>query len=531
MRRSLAAYFFGFLFIIINDFSASAQNLNELYNFVDSKQKRSVEKAFKEISEAGKLTQKSSKYYNEVLSLQNNFELDEKTLQKKLKKAEQEALSLQLKADKLYSSAYKSLYEICQKILINDSDTDDKIEDLKNMAQKMMQNAENNRTKAKNNKSINTKVLLLNDAAGFEASAIDYLFSAIKIQNGIVSEEPTHTYTEEPSEIQYSGLGKSTVYKLPGDSYSQSIEQKSENIAIDRKVVNKYEEYVNDYSVPDPLMINSSGIKGTEDVSVNNARNIFLNYHYGDDYTFSDQPASNMEMQHALKDSAKLSLSDNQYEENRISSTDLMFNSNSKNDSRVAFDLSATPQSSDIIFKVQIAASRVPITRAQLWAIYPGNYTVEVVQEDGWYKYRIGRFRLYSYASRVVEESGVDEAWVVPYLNGKQIKLSDAREMTRVMETDTKRYGENAIKNSVDYYIQVIASRTRLKEDEIKQLAGPAGVCREIIEEGWFKYQIYAGNEYEDALRIQNLIPGNSFIVGYKRGTKIDYRKMVNKNN
>ena len=550
MRRSLIAYLLGFLFIVISEFQVFAQNLNELYNFIDSKQKKSVEKAFKQISEAGKLTQESSKYYNEVLSLQNNFELDEKTLQKKLKKSEQEALSLQLKADKLYSSAYKSLYEICQKVLTNDGSTDDKkIVDLKKMAEEMMQSAENNRAEAKNEKNINTKALLSNDAVGYEASAIDYLLSAIKIQNGMVLAEPTHMYTEEPPGVQNIGEEESQVYKLSGDNYSQSIQQKSENIAIDMKVVNKYGDYVNDNSIPDPLMINRSGVKGTDDVSVNNARNIIYNYRYGNDYTFSEQPTSSMEIQPSQKDSTSLALSvnqnesenqlksesqyesENQIEEEKITSASVLPTSDLKSDSRTAFDLSATPQSSDIIFKVQIAASRIPMTRAQLWAIYPGNYTVEVDQEEGWYKYRIGGFRLFSDAYRVVTESGVDEAWVVSYRQGKQIDLVQARDMTRVMETETRRYGDKAIKNPVDYYVQVVASKTRLNDDVVKKLSGSAGICREIIEEGWFKYQIYTGNEYEQALKIKNQITGDSFIVAYERGSKINLRKAINKNN
>ena len=562
MRKELKLVLLcGILFILIGNTFVLSQNFNVLYDFVGNKQKKVVDKALNEITDAGKLTQEANKYYNEALSLQSNYELDEKTLQKKLAKAENKAVSLQIKADKLYASAYKSLYATCQDLLNQSAVSYGENDDLKNAASGMMNDADTKRDVAKNTKNIYEKASLLNDAAGLEAAAIDNLIAAVQIQNGITPSEPTQTYTNEPNTEYSSEPGKATTFTIP-ESYERGygVQQKSENLAIDQNIISKYEEYVNDPSIPDPIVINRSGVVGVDDVSVDNARNIIHDYRYESDYTLSEQNAYTSESQSAIEDSInQLTIPDQESEgistETYETPTDLIkepsakdvtredfkpgtqkedkersaYNKN-KYDSRAALDLSVTPQSSDITFMVQVAASRIPLTRSQVWAIFPGNFTIEVVREDGWYKYRVTGFRLYSEANRVAMESGVRDAWVLSYQQGKQVNLPDARDMTRVLESDVKRYGRKALKDQTDYYVQVIASKTRLNDDQIRQFCGVAGLCREIVEEGWFKYQIYAGTEYEKALNIKNQLAGNSFIVAYERGTKVNLHKTINKN-
>lgn len=544
---------FWIILLLISEMSALSQTFSVLYDFVDNKQKKSIDKALKDLSEAGKLTQEANDYYNEALALQSNYELDEKTLQKKLAQAEEKAVSLQIKADKLYASAYESLYELCQEVLNQSVVSYGEIDNLKNAASDMMNNAAIKREEAKDNKNAYEKAALLNDAAGFEAAAIDNLILAIQIQNGVAPSEPTQTYTEEP----YAETPTVSTYEQPGTyDYSASVDQKSENLAIDQNRIEKYQEYLNDPTVPEPIVINRSGIVGVDDISVENARNIFHNYHMGSDYTFSQKYSYTPDMQTTIEDSiSQLALLDQESQvtdygatkdvetENKIPDVSKDYESEdrtkykeqtlyteSRKDIRAAYDLSSIPQASDINFMVQVAASRVPLNRAQLWAIFPGNFTVEVMQEDEWYKYRVTGFRLYSEANRVALESGVRDAWVVSYQQGKSLNLVEAREMTRVMETDVKRYGRKKLENPTDFYVQVVASRIRLSEDQISQFCGTINLCREVIEEGWFKYQLYAGNEYSKAVALKDQIGGDSFVVAYERGTKVNLHKATNRN-
>jgi hypothetical protein len=196
---------------------------------------------------------------------------------------------------------------------------------------------------------------------------------------------------------------------------------------------------------------------------------------------------------------------------------------------RPTLDLGTTQQVEGILFMVQIAASRIPLTRSQVWAIYKGNLTLEVFEEEGWYKYRIPGFRLFSEANRAAVSSGVKDAWVVAKLDNQNLDLLQAKDMTRVLEKDVNSYGRSAIKNETDFYVQVAASRIRFDEEKLQQFCGSADLCREIIEEGWYKYQIYAGTEYSEAQSIKSQVGSGSFIVAYERGRKIKLFKAINK--
>ncbi|MBN1950602.1 MAG: hypothetical protein JW801_05330 [Bacteroidales bacterium] len=351
--------------------------------------------------------------------------------------------------------------------------------------------------------------------------------------------------------------------------YSASIDQKSENLAIDQDKVNAYNAYVNDYTVPDPITINRDGVHGVDDPSMDNARSIFLSAHSPGytEYqgTSSTSSLADLETSGALTSETGTDMSD--YSQSATtestqtpgytdySSTNLTPTSTSTTGSgyqtgtegsytstepsgyaspvpglnaRTALDISSVQQVEGISFQIQVAASRIPLTRSQLTAIYTGKLTVEVYKENNWYKYRIPGFRLFSEANRVAVQSGVSDAFVVAQLDGQNVSLPEARDMTRVLEQNVNRYGRTALSNEIDFYVQVSASRVRFSEDQIKTFCG-GGNCREILEGGWYKYQVFAGNSYSEAQSLKAQIGGDAFIVAYERGQKTDLYKAINK--
>jgi hypothetical protein len=109
------------------------------------------------------------------------------------------------------------------------------------------------------------------------------------------------------------------------------------------------------------------------------------------------------------------------------------------------------------------------------------------------------------------------------------INLAEAREMTRVLESDVQRYGSKVIKEGIDFYVQLAASKTRMTDLQRTSLCGSPQACREVVENGWFKYQVYAGTDYQQAVDLKNSITRNSFIVAYERGMKLKLRDAKNK--
>ena len=118
---------------------------------------------------------------------------------------------------------------------------------------------------------------------------------------------------------------------------------------------------------------------------------------------------------------------------------------------------------------------------------------------------------------------------MISMYEGQLVGLPEARDMTRLVETEVKRQGRSALKNETDFYVQVAATRIKFDEEKLNQYCGGTEICREIVENGWFKYQVYAGTNYNEALSLKNQIGGDAFIVAYERGRKMELFKAINK--
>ena len=85
-------------------------------------------------------------------------------------------------------------------------------------------------------------------------------------------------------------------------------------------------------------------------------------------------------------------------------------------------------QDTTITFRVQIAAHTIPLSKSYLRTIYQGNREIFELKEEEWYKYSIGIFKDYYEARRIMEESGVERAFIVPYVAGRKISIREALE-------------------------------------------------------------------------------------------------------
>ncbi len=83
-------------------------------------------------------------------------------------------------------------------------------------------------------------------------------------------------------------------------------------------------------------------------------------------------------------------------------------------------------------FRVQLAASRVPLALNEPRWQQTG-FTVEVIQEDGYYKYQAGRFGTFREAfaaRRQLQNRGFVDAFVVAYEGTRRISIKEARTRT-----------------------------------------------------------------------------------------------------
>jgi hypothetical protein len=505
-----------FIILLLNAFSVLSQSMNQLYTLLPNNS-REIDKALGAISEAGKLTQEANTYYNEALELQSNYDLDEKTLQKEVSKAEEKAISLQFKADKLYAEAYESLYNVCLNTLKSSSVSYGDISTYEASAAEMMEEAGKKRKEAAGQDNPSDKAELLNDAAGLEGAAIENMIFALQIQSGAA---PEQTLIEEPTQDVIYQEQEAVAVVAP------AITQKNENLSIDESSVSQYNSYVNDSSIPDPVTFTRAGVSGISDPSLEAAMGVFYTMHTGNELTTAVTTTPDTEDQQAVIADSVVSLAQTTTQATGQTTTETTADVSGKGlQPGTGIGITYTPQSSGVRFMVQLAASRAPLTRAQLWAIYPGKHTVEVIKESGWYKYRVTNFRLFSDANKVALESGVKTAFVISTDGQNRISVVDAREMTRAIESDVKTLGRDALKDGTDFYVQLLASRLRLTDEDRLLYCGPGETCREIIEEGWYKYQVYAGTDYQQAVSLKSKINAKTFIVAYEQGMKIKLYK------
>jgi hypothetical protein len=80
----------------------------------------------------------------------------------------------------------------------------------------------------------------------------------------------------------------------------------------------------------------------------------------------------------------------------------------------------------EIIFKVQIAAHTLPLSNEYLKSLYNGDLRIDMIFEDEWYKYSIGRYLSFDEADATCRECNIKKAFVVAYEAGKHISIQEA---------------------------------------------------------------------------------------------------------
>ncbi len=80
----------------------------------------------------------------------------------------------------------------------------------------------------------------------------------------------------------------------------------------------------------------------------------------------------------------------------------------------------------EVIFKVQIAAHTMPLSEEYLNLIYKDKIPIDMIYEENWYKYSIGRYKTFEEAEATLIETNIKKAFVVAYSEGKKMSTQDA---------------------------------------------------------------------------------------------------------
>jgi tetratricopeptide (TPR) repeat protein len=90
----------------------------------------------------------------------------------------------------------------------------------------------------------------------------------------------------------------------------------------------------------------------------------------------------------------------------------------------------------NVVYKVQIFASRISTDEAEVRLKYKGNLKIGSFYEDQWYKYSIGEFTTYTEAKQCLYESKVYDAFIIAYMDGGKVKITIAKAATNETEVE-----------------------------------------------------------------------------------------------
>lgn len=80
-----------------------------------------------------------------------------------------------------------------------------------------------------------------------------------------------------------------------------------------------------------------------------------------------------------------------------------------------------------VYYQVQIVAHTVPLNSSYIkMNVYNGDMPVEILKEEGWYKYVIGRYRTFEEANQLLKKVNIPKAFVVAYKNHKRVPIREA---------------------------------------------------------------------------------------------------------
>jgi len=184
-------------------------------------------------------------------------------------------------------------------------------------------------------------------------------------------------------------------------------------------------------------------------------------------------------------------------------------------------------QESDLVFRVQIAASQKPFSSLSLDSIYSGMKDILLVRDNGWYRYTIGQCPTYHHADSLRKYVNIDDAFVVAYQNGQR---RDASKYAQGPEQwpSVEMIDGLPSDSGVVYRVQVAASTSPLKKKELQSIYCNTLPVYASWEKPFYRYVIGSFRSYHKASQLQRTLctPG-AFVVAHRNGQRINIREAL----
>jgi len=545
-----------------------AQNEAKIRVILEASDVKKLEKADLYLDDADKLMEAANRLYMETFTIQGNYELDEKTKGKKVKQTEGQARQKITEASALYQKGNEIKYGLFKTYLEKfwsgyqgDETAFINAKLIEEQSNDFYYQALVNRTEANKMPDGNEKIQKLNQAAESENRAIDKQITALGLYYGIdLTEAPAEeaspveadaepypaetiettaipqsevqyqpVITEQPQpaqpEVQYQPeVTETPETKRPEMPYYPAVETQPDTllpgqIVINQPMIELYNRYVISQGRPE----DSVSTTGFANISYFDAERILQLWNAYLDRSFREEQQQPF-LAEALPDTGKAVSAESgtipvqQFEEVQIAVVD---------NERQAQQI---PADENVVYRVQIAADKTELSQRALQRIYFGNKSVEMLEENGWYKYSVGDFATYADASKFRKSCNVKNAFIVAYRKGQRFLAGIAEEAEK-KAISMSAAGDRNMPAGLVFRIQVAASRAQLTREQLARIYPGHYSVEEIEEEGWYKYQLLGVRLFSDALGILKDIPVNrAFVSAYEDGKKIELYEGVVKN-
>lgn len=511
-----------------------AQNEDKIKSILEATDLKKIEKANVYKDEADRLIEEANKLYLDVFAIQGDYELDDLTKQKKVKQLEAkarkkviEAASFYQKCNEIKFGVYKGYIEkFWSRFTGNDAQyTDAKL--IEEQSNDFYYQAFTSRNAANRMPDNDEKIQKLNNANELEIKAIDKQVSALGYYYNIKTAETTEMESVEEKEPVISTSQPAETYQVQTQPLPSEIKQ-SQDVSSDQVVINKemieiYNRYMLAHERPGDTLP-TSGFASLSSFDAERILQLWYAYIYGIPFEAekAEPPAP-----------ADTFMTENQSQVIKsITVTESKPQQKQPFDEKMAVveseqQAKIIPADENVVYKVQIAANRTQLDQRTLQNIYYGQKGVEMIEENGWYKYVVGDFNSYQEADKFRKSCGVKNAFIVAYRKGEQFVPVQAKETI----VPAAAIGKGNMPGGLVFRIQVAAARSPLTKEQLARIyPGPYAI--EMIEEdGWYKYQILGLRLYSDALRLLTDIPvKGAFISAYEEGNKINLFDGVVKN-
>jgi hypothetical protein len=496
---------------------------------------KKLEKAEGYKSNADKIVEEANALNMEVFTVQADQTLSEKARTKKVAQLEEQSRQKQTEAASLYEKCNEIKFTVYKQYTENFWKTHEGSESDYLNAKLLEEQASDNyfqatsyRIEARKMDEGYAKVEKLNEAANLENQAIQKQVSALSAYHGLSQEAPSSGTPEsseayQPPEVVTTPeslatpTGETNAIDVP--PAEQDERTTSGNVVVNQSMIDAYNSYVATGHFTDTTLATGK-IAGVTTFDSDQLLELWYEYIYGRKTLEPEvSPAEESDSTAALTEAKSNQQSGDAGNEKEIGIV---------TDENVG---TLIPADDEVIYRVQIAANRNELSQRALSRMYYGNKNVEMINENGWYKYSVGDFTSYEEASTFRKSSGISNAFVVAYRKGTRFAQGPKAETEKTQTAIYTPVGENKLPSGILFRVQVAASRVALTTGQLKAIYSGNYPVEMISEDGWLKYQFMGVRLYSDALSIiQKVTSKGAFIVAYEDGNKIDLAEAVRKN-